>query len=140
VDGSGKLAAGAGTLTSGLEDAANGSSRIADGLGTAAAGGPKLVDGAQELSDKGTSKLVVAGTTTAQSYGELYATMAAGSKRAQTEDMAFGAPDDAVGLTAYSFVINGDDGESNRNLVRGIGGLALLAAGSAVFALRRRMI
>ena len=66
--------------------------------------------------------------------------MTAGAKRAQTEDMAFGAPADAVGLTAYSYVIQGDDGEGGRNLTRGLGGLAILGAGGAVFGLRRRFI
>ncbi len=70
----------------------------------------------------------------------MYATMTAGAKRAQTEEMAFGAPQDAVGLTAYSYVIKGDDGEGGRNLARGLGGLAVLGAGAGVFALRRRFI
>jgi putative membrane protein len=139
-DGSTKLYAGADKLADGLGDAADGSGRIADGLTTAAGGAPKLVDGAQQLSDQGTQKLIGAGTTTAQSYGELYATMVAGSKRAQTEDMAFGAPKGAAGLTAYSYVIKGDDGEGGRNLARGLGGLALLGAGGGVFALRRRLL
>ena len=139
-DGSGQLAAGAGQLSDGLKDAADGSGQLVGGLATAADGAPKLVDGAQRLSDEGTKKLIAAGTTTAQSYGELYATMTAGAKRAQTEDMAFGAPSDAVGLTAYSYVIQGDDGEGGRNLTRGLGGLAILGAGGAVFGLRRRFI
>ncbi|QWZ09420.1 hypothetical protein KRR39_06530 [Nocardioides panacis] len=139
-DGSGRLADGAGQLSDGLKDAADGSGQLVAGLSTAADGAPKLVDGAQRLSDEGTKKLISAGTTTAQSYGELYATMTAGAKRAQTEDMAFGAPTDAVGLTAYSYVIQGDDGEGGRNLTRGLGGLAILGAGGAVFALRRRFI
>ena len=42
--------------------------------------------------------------------------------------------------TAYSYVIKGDDGEGGRNLARGVGGLAILGAGGAVFALRRRLI
>jgi putative membrane protein len=66
--------------------------------------------------------------------------MTAGAKRAQTEDMAFGAPAHAVGLTAYSYVIQGDDGEGGRNLVRGLGGLAILGAGGGVFAVRRRLV
>jgi putative membrane protein len=140
ADGSTQLKDGANTLSDGLGDAADGSGQIADGLKTAAGGAPKLVDGAQELSTQGTKKLIGAGTTTAQSYGELYATMVAGSKRAQTEDMAFGAPKDAVGLTAYSYIIKGDDGEGGKNLTRGLGGLALLGAGAGVFALRRRLV
>ena len=138
--GSQQLADGAGELATGLQDAADGSGRLVGGLGQAADGAPKIVDGAQKLSDQGTKKLIEAGTTTAQSYGEMYATMTAGAERAQTEDMAFGAPEDAIGLTAYSYVIKGNDGEGGRNLARGVGGLAILGAGGAVFALRRRLI
>jgi putative membrane protein len=121
ADGSGRLAAGADQLSSGLEDAADGSGRLADGLTKAAGGGPKLVHGAQRLSDEGTKQLVKAGEDTAQSYGELYATMAAGAQRARSEGMAFGAPKGAVGLTAYNYVITGDDGENGRNWTRGVG-------------------
>ncbi len=138
--GSGLLAVGAKTLAAGLQDAADGSGQLVGGLGQAADGAPKIVDGAQKLSDQGTKKLIEAGTTTAQSYGELYATITAGAKRGSTEDMAFGAPADAVGLTAYSYIIKGDDGEGGRNWTRGVGGLALLGAGGAVFALRRRLV
>ena len=139
-DGSAQVADGADRLADGLEDAANGSTRLTDGLEKAAAGAPKLVDGAQRLSDEGTSKLVEAGEDTAQSYGELYATMEAGSERAQTENMAYGAPQDAIGLTAYSFVIEGENGEGGRNLARGLAGLAVLGAGAGAFALRRRLV
>ncbi|HET7195638.1 MAG TPA: hypothetical protein VFI99_11685, partial [Nocardioides sp.] len=97
ADGSGKLAAGADKLAAGLDDAADGSGRLTDGMGQARAGAPKLVDGAQELSDKGTSKLVEAGKDTTQTYGQMYATMEAGAERAQTEDMAYGAPEGAAG-------------------------------------------
>ena len=120
--------------------AADGSGRLADGLTTAADGAPKLVDGAERLSDEGTKKLVVAGEDTAQNYGEMYATIAAGSERAQTENMAYGAPEGAMGLTAYSFVIEGENGESGRNVARGVAGLAILGAGAGAFALRRRFV
>ncbi len=139
-DGSAQVADGADQLASGLEDAAGGSTKLADGLTQAAAGAPKLRDGAQELSDRGTKKLIGAGQSTAQDYGEMYATMAAGAQRARSESMAFGAPQGAVGLTAYDYVIQGDDGEGGRNLARGVGGLALLGAGAGAFALRRRLV
>ncbi|HET6652157.1 MAG TPA: hypothetical protein VFH10_05905, partial [Nocardioides sp.] len=139
-DGSGRLADGAGRLADGLQDAANGSGRLTDGLEQAADGAPKLVDGAQRLSDEGTSKLVEAGEDTAQNFGELYATMEAGSERAQTENMAYGAPEGAEGLTAYSFVVEGENGESGRNMARGLAGLAVLGAGAGAFALRRRLV
>ncbi|QNN53030.1 hypothetical protein [Nocardioides mesophilus] len=139
-DGSSQLAGGADQLADGLQDAANGSSRLREGLTQAADGAPQLVDGASRLSSEGTTKLIAAGEDTAQNYGALFATMQAGAERADTEDMAFGAPEGAMGLTAYSFIIEGDDGESSRNLARGVGGLAVLGAGAGAFALRRRFI
>lgn len=138
-DGSGQLAAGAQKLAVGLGQAADGSGLLADGLGKAADGAPKLVDGAQQLSDKGTKKLVAAGQDTAQTYGESYAVFKAGAERASTEDMAFGAPKGAMGLTAYSYVIEGEDGEAAHNWGRGIAGLGVLGAGAGAFALRRRL-
>ena len=140
ADGSGQLADGAGRLAEGLADAADGSGKLSAGLGQAADGAPKLVDGAQELSDKGTSKLVEAGEDTTQTYGQMYATMQAGAERAQTEDMAYGAPEGAIGLTAYSYVIQGEDGEAGRNWARGLAGMALLGLGGGAFLLRRRLV
>ncbi|MGZ8736796.1 MAG: hypothetical protein ACXWW7_06495, partial [Nocardioides sp.] len=119
-DGSVQLADGSDQLADGLGDAADGSRQIADGLGKAADGAPKLVDGAQRLSDEGTKKLVAAGEDTAQNYGEMYATISAGAERADNEKMAYGAPEGAFGLTAYSFIIQGEDGEGGRNLARGL--------------------
>ncbi|HEX5770529.1 MAG TPA: hypothetical protein VFY11_06150, partial [Nocardioidaceae bacterium] len=113
---------------------------LAEGLDKAAAGAPKIQDGAQRLSDEGTSKLVEAGESTAQNYGEMYATIEAGAERAQTEKMVYGAPEGAIGLAAYSYEIKGEDGEGTRNVTRGLGGLAVLAAGAGAFALRRRVI
>lgn len=138
--GANKIADGNGELAAGLGDAASGSERLADGLSQAAGGAPKLVDGAQRLSDEGTKKLVEAGVDTAQNYGEMYATLTAGAERAQTEKMAYGAPEGAFGLTAYSYVIKGENGEGGRNLARGLAGLGLLGAGAGAFALRRRFI
>jgi putative membrane protein len=139
-DGSGQIADGADDLADGLGDAADGSGKIADGLRTAAGGAPQLVDGAGRLSTEGMGQLKQAGKDTAVNYGELYAVIAAGAQRAQTEAMAFGAPKDAEGLTAYSFVIRGDDGESGRNVTRGVAALALLGLGSGVCVLRRRLV
>ena len=140
ADGSGRLADGADKLAEGLADAAEGSGRLSAGLGQAADGAPKLVDGAQKLSDKGTSKLVEAGEDTTQTYGQMYATMQAGAERAQAEDMAYGAPEGAAGLTAYSYVIQGEDGEAVRNWQRGLAGMALLGLAGGGFLLRRRLI
>jgi putative membrane protein len=139
-DGAAELNDGAGKLAAGLGDAADGSGKLTDGLGQASDGAPKLVAGAQELSDKGTSKLVEAGKDTTQTYGQMYATMQAGAERAQVEDMAYGAPEGAAGLTAYSYVIQGEDGEAGRNWARGLAGMALLGLGGGGFLLRRRLI
>lgn len=139
-DGSGQVADGAQQLAVGIGKAADGSSQLSAGLGKAAKGTPKLVDGAQQLSTKGTKKLVAAGQDTAQTYGEQYAVFKAGAHRATTQAMAYGAPKGALGLTAYNFVIQGESGETGHDWVRGVGGLALLGAGGAAFALRRRAV
>jgi putative membrane protein len=140
ADGSGQLADGSNQLADGLGTAADGSRQITDGLTKAADGAPKLVDGAQRLSDEGTKKLIEAGEDTAQNYGQMYATISAGAERADAEKMAYGAPEGALGLTAYSFVIQGEDGDTGRNLARGLSGLVLLGAGAGAFALRRRFV
>jgi X-X-X-Leu-X-X-Gly heptad repeat protein len=138
--GAGDLRTGADQLSSGLGDAADGSSQLSDGLKQAAGGAPKLKDGAQKLSDEGTKKLVAAGKSTAADYGQKYALIVAGAERAKTEGMAYGAPADAVGNTAYSYELAGADGEGGRNVGRGLGAVAAFGlAGGAAF-LRRRFI
>jgi putative membrane protein len=137
--GSGRLADGAGHLSEGLTDAADGSGRLAEGLGEAAGGAPELVDGAGRLSKEGTRVIAGKGAETAQNYGELYAVLEAGAHRADAEKMAFGAPEGATGLTAYTYVIKGEDGEGGRNWARALTGLGLLATGFGVFAVRRRL-
>ena len=83
-------------------------------------------------------KLIAAGESTTSEYGELVAVINAGAERGSAEKMAFGAPEDAVGLTAYSYIIQGEDGESSRNLTRALGGLAVFGAAGGMFLLRRR--
>ncbi|HET6168416.1 MAG TPA: hypothetical protein VFE07_16415 [Marmoricola sp.] len=139
ADGLSQIDDGANDLADGLGTAADGSGQIADGLRTASGGAPQIVDGAGRLSSEGMAPLKKAGTDTAKNYGELYAVIAAGAKRAQNESMAFGAPAGAEGLTAYSFVIRGDDGEGDRNVERALAAAALLGLGSGAFALRRRL-
>ena len=150
--GSTKLAAGAGTLSTGLGQANTGAHQLATGLGTAAdgagqidtglgqasGGAPQLVKGAKQLSTKGSQKIAAAGAETAQSYGEMYAEIVAGAKRANTDSMAVGAPKDATALTAYQFIITGADGQGGRNVTRTMlaGGLLVVAAGGLL--LRRR--
>ena len=139
--GAGQLADGANQLQSGLQDAATGSGQLRDGLDQAAAGAPDLKNGAQRLSDEGTKVLIGKGKDTAQTFGEKYALIDAGAKRAQTESMAYGAPDGATGQTAYTFELAGADGEGGRNWARGLGALAIfgLAAGTAA-AVRQRLV
>jgi putative membrane protein len=150
--GSSKLAAGAGDLSDGLGQADDGAHQLADGLGTAADGAgqiddglgtasdgaPQIVAGAKKLSKKGSQKIAAAGQDTAQSYGEMYAELVAGAKRANTEAMAVGAPQGATATTAYDFVITGADGQGGRNVTRTMlaGGLLVVAAGALL--LRRR--
>lgn len=140
ADGSGLLADGAGRLAKGLGAAADGSGRLAAGLDQASAGAPKIVDGAGRLSDEGMSKLVEAGEATAQDYGKLYAIIEAGADRADAERMAYGAPEGARGLTAYSYELMSNDGDGSRNAVRGVAALMLLALGMGMVALRRRLV
>ena len=139
-DGSQRLADGAGELSDGLGDAADGSSRLADGMAEAADGAPQIVDGAGRLSEEGMSQLIGAGQDTAQDYGKLYATIAAGGERADAEKMAYGAPAEATGITAYTYELLGDDGEGSRNTKRGLGALVLLGLAAGAFALRRRFV
>ena len=131
---------GADELADGLVDAADGSVRLADGLAEAADGAPALVDGAGRLSDEGMSQLIDAGEDTAQDYGKLYATIEAGAERADAEKMAYGAPADARGLTAYTYEMLGDDGETGRNTKRGLAALGLLGLGGGALLLRRRFV
>jgi putative membrane protein len=140
ADGSGRLADGADELADGLLEAADGSVRLADGLAEAEDGAPALVDGAGRLSTEGMSKLIDAGEDTAQDYGKLYATIEAGAERADAEKMAYGAPADAQGLTAYTYEMLGDDGETGRNTKRGLAALGLLGLGGGALLLRRRLI
>ncbi len=134
------IANGAEELATGLLDAADGSGLLADGLATAADGAPKLVDGAQRLSDEGTKKLVEAGEETAQEYGKQYALIMAGAELAQDGKMIVGAPEDSIGLAAYTYEVQGEDGEGSRNLAKAVGGFALLAAGGVLYFLRRRFV
>ena len=104
----------------------------------AANAAPQLPEGAQRLSTEGTKKLVAAGEATALNYGEMAATMKAGAERADAEDMANGAPADSIGLTAYSYVLQGEDGEGARNVTRGLSAAAVFGAAGLLFLLRRR--
>lgn len=139
-DGLGQANSGAHQLADGLGTAADGAGQIHDGLGTAADGAPKLVDGARQLSEQGSQKIAEAGQETAQSYGQMYAEIAAGAKRANTQSMAIGAPAGATALTAYDYVITGADGQGGRDATRGLiaGGLVVVAAGGLL--LRRRLL
>lgn len=137
-DGLGQANTGAHQLADGLGDAADGAGQIDDGLGDAAGGAPQLVDGARQLSTDGSQKIAQAGQETAQSYGEMYAELVAGAKRADTESMAVGAPEGAAAMTAYDFIIAGADGQGGRNATRTMlaGGLLVVTAGGLL--LRRR--
>ena len=135
-----KLSAGASKLASGLGAAATGSGQLADGLAKAADGGKALPEGAARLSAEGTSKLVEAGKTTAADYGLKYAVLVAGADRAKTGSMAYGAPADATGMTAYSLEISGANGNGGTNVGRGVGALALFGVGGGLAFFRRRLV
>lgn len=136
--GTGELRAGATQLANGLDDAAAGSQQLADGLGEASAGAPALVDGAQQLSDEGTSVLVDTGAATAADYGVRYAVLEAGAERAATESMAYGGPEGATSVTAYSLEIAGVDGSGSASMTRGAAAAALFGIGAAAAAVLRR--
>lgn len=140
ADGNKQIADGANQLSSGLGAAADGSGQLADGLEKAADGAPQLKNGAQRLSDEGTKKLVEAGKTTAAGYGQKYALIEAGAQRAKAEGMAYGAPANAAGNTAYSYELAGMTGEGSRNFGRGLGAAAVFGLAGAAAFLRRRFI
>ena len=139
-DGAGKLKAGAGQLFDGLGAAASGTSRLAAGLTDAAAGAPALKDGAQRLSDEGTKKLIEAGKATAADYGEKYALIEVGARRAKAEGMAYGAPVGAMGATAYSYELAGVDGEGSANAGRAAAALGVFGLAGGSVLLRRRFL
>lgn len=152
ADGIGTAAAGSQKLSTGIAKAAAGSQRLADGISTAAdgstqlsegaikaaEGAPKLVDGTQQLSDEGTSQVVVSGQSTAEDFGVKYAVLSAGAERAQTEGMAYGAPEGATGATAYSIEIAGVDGTGASSVGRLILAIVLFAGGIGLATLARR--
>ena len=139
-DGLGLADDGAHKLADGLGAAADGAGKIDDGLGQARDGAPQIVDGAKQLSEKGSQKIAEAGQETAQSYGEMYAELVAEGKRAREDSMAIGAPQGATAMTAYQYIVTGDDGQSSRNLDRVLlaGGLLIASGGGLV--LRRRFV
>ena len=139
-DGTTQLSDGANTLASGLNDAATGSAQLAGGLITVADSGKALPEGATKLSVEGTSKLVVSGKSTASDYGLKYAVIVAGAERANTESMAYGAPANAAGTTAYALEIAGANTDGVTSISRGVGALVLFGAGAALILLRRRVV
>ena len=133
-----RAAAGSQRLSDGLGDAADGSTQLSEGLVTASEGAPKLVDGTQRLSDEGTSQVVVSGQGTAEDFGVKYAVLSAGAERAQTEGMAYGAPEGAAGSTAYSIEIAGVDGSGAGAVGKLILAVVLFAGGIGLATLARR--
>jgi putative membrane protein len=136
--GAGQLADGANQLSSGLKEASSGSTQLSDGLKEAAGKAPQIPNGATQLSQQGTSQLVKAGKGTAADFGEKYALIAAGAQRAKSEGMAYGAPANAAGATAYSLELAAADGEATRNWGRGVGALAIFAIAALGGAFLRR--
>ncbi|KQR16737.1 hypothetical protein [Cellulomonas sp. Leaf334] len=137
-DGIETAAEGSDELADGIEAAADGSTQLSEGLVTASEGAPKLVDGTQQLSDEGTSQVVVSGQGTAEDFGVKYAVLSAGAERAQTEGMAYGAPEGATGATAYSIEIAGVDGTGASSVGRLILAIVLFAGGIGLATLARR--
>ncbi|MGN8244497.1 hypothetical protein ACTHAM_001400 [Cellulomonas soli] len=138
--GTSQLAAGAGDLADGLGGAADGADQLADGLTQAADGAPALVDGATQLSEQGTSVLAETGAQTAADYGVKYAVLEAGAQRTAEESMAYGGPEGAASVTAYSLDLAAVDGAAVSSAGRGITALALFGVGATVATLSRRRL
>ncbi|KAA1399678.1 hypothetical protein [Aeromicrobium ginsengisoli] len=126
-----------GELTAGSSKLSNGLVELKTGLDTAAEGAPALPEGADRLSKEGTSKVVESGNETAMDFGQRYALLEAGAKRA-TSAQPYGSPEGATALTAYKFEIAGEDGADAANLKRGLAAIALMVAAGGFAAIRRR--
>ena len=116
------------SLSDGLTNAADGSGQLADGLDKAADGAPAAKGRRAEAVRPGHEEAGGGRQSTAADYGQKYALIEAGAKRAKAEGMAYGAPADAVGNTAYSYELAGADGEGGRNVGRGLGAQSPLRA------------
>lgn len=112
------VAAGAGAVANGVTALSNGSSELTAGLGDASVGADQLADGAAELSDGGSQ--IADGASQLQSDGtsRIYTEVVASSKdpafaaayltatdARTTNAMPYGAPEGAVGRTAYLYTL-----------------------------------
>lgn len=138
--GTSRLSAGADELAAGIGDAADGAGQLSDGLTQAAEGAPALVDGATQLSEQGTSLLAETGAETAADYGVKYAVIEAGAQRTAEESMAYGGPEGAASVTAYSLDLAAVDGSGVSAAGRGAAALALFGVGATVATLWRRRL
>ncbi|NNG19360.1 hypothetical protein HJ590_07155 [Naumannella sp. ID2617S] len=139
-DGTGRLVQGTGELDSGMTKIDEGAGKVADGNKQASEKAPAIPDGANQLHEKGSSKILEAGKKTAVDYGVRYAAIEAGAQRSKVESMPVGAPAGAMGLTAYSMELKGADGADGASTGRGaLGALLLLGAGAAMVLAKRRL-
>ncbi|HEY0474496.1 MAG TPA: hypothetical protein VGD34_22650, partial [Kribbella sp.] len=138
--GSQQLATGSGDLASGIGAAAEGSKKLSDGLQSAADGGPALPQGINRLSTEGAKVLTSSGAETALDFGRRSAILVASADRAKVEGMPVGAPEGAIGTSAYSLKLAGASGEGGRSWIRLLAavGVAVLAVGG-VGLIRRRL-
>jgi putative membrane protein len=139
--GSQQLATGSGDLASGIGAAAEGSKKLSDGLQSAADGGPALPQGINRLSTEGAKVLTSSGAETALDFGRRSAILVASADRAKVEGMPVGAPEGAIGASAYSLKLAGASGEGGRSWIRLLAavGVAVLAVGG-VGLIRRRFL
>lgn len=138
--GSIRVREGADSLEASLRAVTADASWMTAALKKAVGDAPAIAEEAEQLSEDATRELIAAGSQATMTFGEKYALIVAGSERAKTESMAFGAPVGADGATAYRFEISGEDGAGGRNWTRGLAALAVFAAGAAVLLVRRRSI
>lgn len=146
------IGAGAVTLLDGLDQLSAGASKLEAGTGQLSSGATQLSDGTTQLSDGANtlatglgdaaagSGLLAAGISTATDYGLKYAVIVAGADRARTEAMAYGAPVDATGTTAYSLEISGASADVGMSMGRLLGALTLFGLGAGLILFRRRSV
>jgi putative membrane protein len=113
---------------------------LSDGLQSAADGGPALPQGINRLSTEGAKVLTSSGAETALDFGRRSAILVASADRAKVEGMPVGAPEGAIGTSAYSLKLAGASGEGGRSWIRLLAavGVAVLAVGG-VGLIRRRL-
>lgn len=142
----GQLAPGASELATkltGLTAAVDGSRKIAEGAGAARAGDQLIVDGAGQLSAQGSKKLISSGDEAARSYGRQLAIMQALDKKGADGALPYGAPANTVdNKSAFDLTLAGVGNQTGGagNGVRGLAAVVVLGLGAGAAGLLRRRL